>query len=108
MQALIDFDGWRKWNDFAEANGLKDPTKPAGAAFKPAKKALKAEAPKKTEDKATVPDPKTLNNTGLEAVGSPDAKVEGKDFAVLKGEEGHETVVHAPETEGKQEMVTAG
>lgn len=25
MQALIDFDGWRKWKDFATANGLKDP-----------------------------------------------------------------------------------
>jgi osomolarity two-component system response regulator SSK1 len=25
MQALIDFDGWRKWEDFATENGLKDP-----------------------------------------------------------------------------------
>jgi hypothetical protein len=24
MQALIDFDGWRKWKDAAEQNGLKD------------------------------------------------------------------------------------
>ena len=24
MQALIDFDGWRKWKDAAIQNGLKD------------------------------------------------------------------------------------
>lgn len=24
MQALIDFDGWRKWKDAAIENGLKD------------------------------------------------------------------------------------
>jgi hypothetical protein len=24
MQALIDFDGWRKWKDAAVQNGLKD------------------------------------------------------------------------------------
>jgi hypothetical protein len=24
MQALIDFDGWRKWKDFADSNGLKN------------------------------------------------------------------------------------
>ncbi|KAF2395597.1 hypothetical protein EJ06DRAFT_540343 [Trichodelitschia bisporula] len=24
MQALIDFDGWRNWKDFAQQNGLKD------------------------------------------------------------------------------------
>jgi hypothetical protein len=23
MQALIDFDGWRKWSEFATENGLK-------------------------------------------------------------------------------------
>lgn len=101
MQALIDFDGWRKWKDFAEANGLKDPTKPAGAAARqPAKKVLKAE-PKKVEEKkeAMIPDPKSLNSTGLERVGSPDTK----DFASLGKEESRETVIHAPETEGKKE-----
>ena len=35
MQALIDFDGWRNWKDFAALNGLKGaPVQPA--ANKPA------------------------------------------------------------------------
>lgn len=124
MQALIDFDGWRKWKDFAEANGLKDPSKPAGASVKLAKKALKQEAAKKPEDKvpitatgeaSRVPDPKSLDSRGLEAVGSPPSanaaaakKEEGadtKDFVAVKDIKGEElkkespnTVVHSPTT----------
>ena len=58
MQALIDFDGWRKWKDFAEANGLKDPSKPAGAPVKPTikrpvtKKSAAAANEKKEDKKA--------------------------------------------------------
>jgi hypothetical protein len=34
MQALIDFDGWRKWKDAAVQNGLKDASNPRPAAAK--------------------------------------------------------------------------
>ncbi|QDS69304.1 hypothetical protein FKW77_002787 [Venturia effusa] len=66
MQALIDFDGWRKWKDFATANGLKDPkdksTGPGGS---------------KTADKKALP---------VRAAASLDSaaasKTTEKDFAV--------------------------
>jgi len=29
MQALIDFDGWRKWKEYAENKNKEDPTKKA-------------------------------------------------------------------------------
>ncbi|RDI86830.1 hypothetical protein Vi05172_g3116 [Venturia inaequalis] len=63
MQALIDFDGWRKWKDFATANGLKDPkdksTGPGGSkAFgrktipiKPVASTLDSTAASKTDGK---------------------------------------------------------
>ncbi|TID27060.1 hypothetical protein E2P81_ATG01514 [Venturia nashicola] len=62
MQALIDFDGWRKWKDFATANGLKDPkdksTGPGGskaigkkaAPIKPAASVLDSAAALKATD----------------------------------------------------------
>ncbi|KIW04707.1 uncharacterized protein PV09_04440 [Verruconis gallopava] len=79
MQALIDFDGWRKWKDFAEANGLKDPSKPAGAPIK--RKALKPEST--AVSKAS--DAKSLDGKGQEkVVGSDRANTspsEQKDFA---------------------------
>jgi hypothetical protein len=133
MQALIDFDGWRKWKDIAEINGLKDPSKPAGAPVKPARKALKAAeaaaakkppTPTTTEEKtpitatsevpSKVPDPKSLDSTGLEAVGTEGAETKDSADAVtvpteaggvdgVKGEEGlgrmedsPDTIVHAP------------
>jgi hypothetical protein len=120
MQALIDFDGWRKWKDFAEVNGLKDPSKHAGAPIKPAKKALKDEATKKVEEKVPitatgeapkVPDPKSSDGKGLEKVGSGDGsigKAETKDFAAppeavndakvdqLQKEASPDTVAHVP------------
>jgi predicted transcriptional regulator len=45
MQALIDFDGWRKWKDAAIANGLKDASnmKPGGAGKKAAGKKVTIE-----------------------------------------------------------------
>ena len=90
MQALIDFDGWRKWKDFAEANGLKDPSKPAG--YKPpVERPRKAEKKEEKEKKAAlVPDPKTLDSKGLEGVGGGrNDGADTKDFAkdTLKGEE---------------------
>jgi hypothetical protein len=136
MQALIDFDGWRKWKDFAEINGLKDPSKPVGAPVKPARKALKAAeaaAAKKpptttTEEKAPitatsevpskVPDPKSMDSTGLEAVGTGAGETKDFDDAVtvppeaggldgVKGVEGlgrmedsPDTIVHAPAAGG--------
>lgn len=48
MQALIDFDGWRNWKDFAAQNGLHDASGPSSAASKrPARKiiAKKADTP---------------------------------------------------------------
>lgn len=62
MQALIDFDGWRKWKDFATANGLKDPkdksTGPGGSkafgkkaiTIKPAASTLDSTAAAKATD----------------------------------------------------------
>jgi osomolarity two-component system response regulator SSK1 len=34
MQALIDFDGWRKWKDFSQQNADEKDKKPAQAAKK--------------------------------------------------------------------------
>jgi hypothetical protein len=34
MQALIDFDGWRKWKDNAVQNGLKDASNPRQGSIK--------------------------------------------------------------------------
>lgn len=50
MQALIDFDGWRKWKDAAEQNGLKDASmmKPKPAPKKKAVEAAPAPAAKKS------------------------------------------------------------
>lgn len=31
MQALIDFDGWRKWKDFSQSNTENEPSKKATA-----------------------------------------------------------------------------
>jgi osomolarity two-component system, response regulator SSK1 len=31
MQALIDFDGWRKWKDFSQKSEQDDPAKKAKA-----------------------------------------------------------------------------
>jgi hypothetical protein len=104
MQALIDFDGWRKWKDFAELNGLKDPTKPtsgAGAPVKPARKVIAAankiekEDAEKGREKVSitatptfetpkVPEPKTLDSGGLHAVGTGNGKpveTDDRDFA---------------------------
>ncbi|KAI0153846.1 hypothetical protein BJ166DRAFT_617086 [Pestalotiopsis sp. NC0098] len=38
MQALIDFDGWRKWKDFSQKSEQDDPAKKAAAAKAKAKK----------------------------------------------------------------------
>ncbi len=106
MQALIDFDGWRKWKDFAELNGLKDPSKPnsgAGAPVKPARKAIAATKKTEKEDferereeekvstaaaptseTRKVPDTKTWDNSELHAVGTGNGRpvgTEGRDFA---------------------------
>ena len=68
MQALIDFDGWRKWKDFATANGLKEPSQAAKKKFAAGKKPInnvkspeakdfatpKKETP--TREKATTPE----------------------------------------------------
>jgi osomolarity two-component system, response regulator SSK1 len=37
MQALIDFDGWRKWKDFSQKAGEDDAAKKATAAASAAK-----------------------------------------------------------------------
>jgi osomolarity two-component system response regulator SSK1 len=34
MQALIDFDGWRKWKDFSQNNTENETSKKAAAASK--------------------------------------------------------------------------
>ena len=34
MQALIDFDGWRKWKESAQENGLQDGLNPKMASVK--------------------------------------------------------------------------
>lgn len=52
MQALIDFDGWRKWKDAAVQNGLKDASNP-----RPAVPKKKLPEPAKTEPAKTEPGP---------------------------------------------------
>jgi hypothetical protein len=54
MQALIDFDGWRKWEDFATENGLKDP--------RDIKTGPRASATRRREVKSPPPPP-TNNST---------------------------------------------
>jgi hypothetical protein len=55
MQALIDFDGWRKWEDFATENGLKDPrdvmTGPRASATR--RREVKTPAPAPTNNSTT-------------------------------------------------------
>jgi hypothetical protein len=90
MQALIDFDGWRKWKDFATANGLKDPkdksTGPGGSkAF--GKKPIKPAA-------------STLNSTAASTA------TEGKDFAIpVKKELLHEKIHEESEESGKDSLL---
>jgi hypothetical protein len=55
MQALIDFDGWRKWEDFATENGLKDP--------RDIKTGPRASATRRREAKPPPPPPPTNNST---------------------------------------------
>jgi hypothetical protein len=90
MQALIDFDGWRKWKDFATANGLKDPkdknTGPSGS--------------KAFGRKPIKPAASTLNLTAASAT------TESKDFATpaKKEKEGlqHEKIQEESEESGKE------
>jgi osomolarity two-component system response regulator SSK1 len=89
MQALIDFDGWRKWKDFATANGLKDPkdksTGPGGS--------------KAFGKKPSKPAASTLNSTAA-------STTENKDFAApLKKEEMgllHQKIQEESEESGKE------
>jgi hypothetical protein len=57
MQALIDFDGWRKWEDFATENGLKDP--------RDIKTGPKASATRRREAKPPPPPPTNNSTTNL-------------------------------------------
>jgi hypothetical protein len=57
MQALIDYDGWRKWKESAQENGLKDGLNPKMASVKrPGKKTARSEDKSKesSEDTLTV------------------------------------------------------
>ena len=51
MQALIDFDGWRKWKDYAAKDGPKKDDKEEKAAAKAALKAMFSTGPPKKSDK---------------------------------------------------------
>jgi predicted transcriptional regulator len=57
MQALIDFDGWRKWEDAAVQNGLKDASNPKKGSVKRTAKAASLEDKSKesSEDTLTAP-----------------------------------------------------
>jgi len=68
MQALIDFDGWRKWKDFAEANGLKDASDTKGP-NKFANKGGKGNTKFKTTMSKQPPEPKTLEPEVMETKG---------------------------------------
>lgn len=88
MQALIDFDGWRKWKDFATANGLKDPkdksTGPGGS---------KAFGKKPIPIK---PVSSTLDSTAASKA------IDNKDFAApIKKELLHEKIQEESEESGK-------
>jgi osomolarity two-component system, response regulator SSK1 len=52
MQALIDFDGWRKWKDFADKSESKDSTSKLSASYH-------SVAPKKS---STAPSPTVANS----------------------------------------------
>ena len=45
MQALIDFDGWRKWKDFSSLQAKDSAAKTAGAAAKSANAKVAASGP---------------------------------------------------------------
>jgi osomolarity two-component system response regulator SSK1 len=55
MQALIDYDGWRKWKESAQENGLKDGLNPKMASLKK-KKAERAEGKAKESSKESSED----------------------------------------------------
>jgi hypothetical protein len=57
MQALIDFDGWRKWKDNAVQNGLKDASNPRQGSIKRFTK------PEKLVEKASTLSTSTLVGT---------------------------------------------
>ena len=65
MQALIDFDGWRKWKDFDTAPSATPVKKPSAPAKKSSVSPLAAAATK-TEQKV---------GENLEKEGSPDTVV---------------------------------
>ena len=61
MQALIDFDGWRKWKQFAEEKDARDPAKKAAeekeekAKAKAALKAMFSRPPPSTKKEKDAP-----------------------------------------------------
>jgi osomolarity two-component system response regulator SSK1 len=67
MQALIDFDGWRKWKAYAKAKDAEDPAKKAAeekeekAKAKAALKAMFARPPPTTSAKKSETDKPTAN-----------------------------------------------
>jgi osomolarity two-component system response regulator SSK1 len=55
MQALIDYDGWRKWKESAQENGLKGGLNPKMASVKrPGKKAAGSEEKSKESSEDTL------------------------------------------------------
>jgi osomolarity two-component system, response regulator SSK1 len=65
MQALIDYDGWRKWKDAAQENGLKDGLNPKMASVKRAKKAARSEEKSKSgKDSSKESSEDTLTTVG--------------------------------------------
>jgi hypothetical protein len=67
MQALIDFDGWRKWEDFATANGLKDSRDPATG---PKASITRKRAKEPKEAKSPAPLPTNNSTTTLAMAGA--------------------------------------
>lgn len=68
MQALIDFDGWRKWKDNAVQNGLKDASNPRQGSIKRVTK------PEKLADKASGLSISTIATSGSSSAGDSSNK----------------------------------
>jgi len=85
MQALIDFDGWRKWEDFATANGLKDSRDPmTGPKAAASKRGRGIKVPAQSSDIATANKSTTAANPALPNASEPTKDSEG--FKMIRKE----------------------
>jgi osomolarity two-component system response regulator SSK1 len=99
MQALIDFDGWRKWKDFANASDPMDGKSKMSASFSAIAPPKKKE-PTAPTLAANPPDGPGMSVNGIKNH-EPDKKGKRKSLGVIPQPVlMEENEVETPETEG--------